>query len=146
MYKLYVHNYPVLFAANQSVEHTIFLRNYSELTAVLNTNITTLSTHFVSKQVITVEDEELIHQSTIDKAKVFLWKLESPLKIGFNDAFYIMLDVMQQHGDIAVKSIATKLRKEIDEFGRQLVCNFIVNTCRQASLIVTNQPKIGHEL
>ena len=108
----------VYFLVNQSVEHKIFLRNYSELTAVLNTNITNLSAHFVSKQVITTEDEELIHQTPTDKAKSFLWKLESPLKVGFHDPFYIMLEVMQQHGDIAVKSMATKLRKEIDEFGR----------------------------
>ena len=103
---------------NQSVEHRIFLKNYSELTAVLNTNITNLSTYFVSKQVITPEDEELIHQAPTNKAKLFLWKLESPLKVGFNDPFYIMLDVMQQHGDIAVKGLATKLWKEINEFGK----------------------------
>ena len=100
------------------MEHKIFLRNYSELTAVLNTSITNLSTHFVSKQVITTEDEELIHQTPTDKAKSFLWKIESPLKVGFHDPFYILLEVMQHHGGIAVKSMATKLRKEIDEFGR----------------------------
>ena len=100
------------------MEHKIFLRNYTELTAVLNTNITKLSSHFVSKGVITVEDEELIYQATTDKAKIFLWKLESSLKIGFNDAFYIMLDVMEQYGDIAVKSVAAKIRKEVDEFSK----------------------------
>jgi len=96
------------------VEHKIFLGNYTELTAVLNTNITKLSSHFVSKGVITVEDEELIYQATTDKAKIFLWKLESSLKIGFNDAFYIMLDVMEQYGDIVVKSVAAKIRKEFE--------------------------------
>ena len=110
----------VLYVGNQSVEHKIFLKNYSELTAVLNTNITNLSTHFVSKEVITTEDEELIHQTVTDKAKLFLWKLESPLKVGFNDAFYIMLDVMQQYGDIVVKNMAKKLKKEIDEFSKCL--------------------------
>jgi len=100
------------------VEYKIFLKNYSELTAVLNANITSLSTHFVSKEVITVEDEELIHQAATEKAKLFLWKLQSPLKVGFNDAFYIMLSVMEQYGNIAVKGIATKLKKEIDEFSK----------------------------
>jgi len=31
--------------------------------------MTKFSSHFVSKEVITVEDEELIYQTTIDKAK-----------------------------------------------------------------------------
>ena len=106
------------------MEHKIFLRNYSKLTAVLNTTITNLSTHFVSKQVITIEDEELIHKTPTDKAKIFLWKLESPLKVGFNDAFYIMLEVMEHHGNITVKSMATELRKEIDEVGKQIIIMF----------------------
>jgi len=100
------------------VEHKIFLENYTELTAILNTNITKLSSCFVSKEIITIEDEELIYQTTTDKAKIFLWKLESSLKIGFNDPFYIMLDVMEQYNDIAVKSIAAKIRKEVDEFSK----------------------------
>ena len=100
---------------NQSVEHEIFLRNYTELTGVLNPSISSLSAHFVSKQVITIEDEEMIHQTPTDKAKLFLWKLESPLKSGITGAFYVMLDVMDQHGNMAVKSVATKLRKEIDD-------------------------------
>ena len=109
---------------NRSVEHEVFLKNYSELTGVLNSSITSLSTHFVSKQVITIEDEETIHQAPIDKAKLFLWKLEAPLKNGINNAFYIMLDVMQQYGNVAVKTVATKLKKEIDD--GKYITNYII--------------------
>ena len=82
---------------------------------MLNNSIANLSRYLVSKQIITVEDEEEIHQTTSNKARVFLCKLESVLKINIYGTFYTTLDIMQQYGNLADKSVAKQLKRNIDE-------------------------------
>lgn len=44
-----------------------------------------------------------------------MWKLESVLKINMSGTFYATLDIMQQYGNLADRSLAKQLRRNIDE-------------------------------
>ena len=95
--------------------HKVFIKYYDKLTNILNTSITNLSRYFVASNLITPEDEDEIFNATRDKARIFLLKIEAPVRGGFTDGFHLMLDIMLQRGSVADIQLAKQLRNEIDE-------------------------------
>ena len=96
--------------------HKVLLKNYDKLINVLNTSIVNLSKYFVANNLISTDDEDeiLIAQSR-DKARLFLYKIEAPVRGGFTAGFHLMLDIMHQRGSIIDKQVAEQLKNEIDE-------------------------------
>ena len=95
--------------------HKVIVNNYDKLINVLNTSIMNLSKYFVANNLITLEDEDEIFNATRDKARVFLLKIEAPVRDGFTDGFHLMLDIMLQHGSITDIQLAKQIKNEIDE-------------------------------
>ena len=95
--------------------HKVFIRNYDKLINIFNTSVVNLSKHFVAKNVITIEDEEEIRNAGRDKSRLFLRKIEAPVRGGFTAGFHIMLDIMLQHGSVTDQQLAEQIRSEIDE-------------------------------
>ena len=93
----------------------MLIRNYDKLINVLNTSIVNLSKYFVAEKLITTEDEKEIFNANRDIARLFLLKIESPVKGGFTTGVYIMLDIMQNYGSVTDEELAEKIKNEIDQ-------------------------------
>lgn len=74
-----------------------------------------LSRYFVANNLITPEDEDEIFNATRDKARIFLLKIEAPVKGGFTAGLHLMLDIMLQHGSVTDIQLAEQIKNEIDE-------------------------------
>jgi len=112
-----------MFLGSHTV-HKVFLRNYDKLTNVLNTSIVNLSKYFVANNLITTEDQEEIYNADRDKARIFLFKIESPMRDGFTAGLYKMLDVMLQYGSVSDKQLAEQIKNEIDEEYKNGECGY----------------------
>ena len=119
--------------------HKVLIKNYDKLISILNSSVLNLSKHFVAKNIITIEDEEEIRKADRDKARLFLVKIEAPVKGGFTAGFHIMLDVMFQYGSVTDRQLAEQIRNEIDEECKNGRCIYMC-TCVS---IVTRPAKIN---
>lgn len=86
---------------------------YPELTATLFSS--DLSSYFVSKDIISMDDEELIDKATTnkEKAKIVLRIIFSHLEGGYIDSFKDMLDIMKNRGTKPVADLALKITSEL---------------------------------
>lgn len=98
----------------------IFLENaieklasyYSELIDTLGT--TDLLPHFVSKRIITIDDEELISSAPTnkEKARKLLRIISSQLEAGYTKSMEDLLEIMKTKGNIAIVDLAAKIESE----------------------------------
>ena len=109
--------------------HKVLLKNYDKLINVLNTSIVNLSKYFVASNLITTEDEDEILNASRDKARLFLYKIEASIKVGFTAGFHIMLDIMQLRGSVIDQLVAERLKYEIDEEYKNGNCTFALYVC-----------------
>ena len=91
----------------------IFKNFYPELTATLFSS--DLSSYFVQKDIISMDDEELIDKATTnkEKAKIVLHIINSHLEGGYIDSFKDMLDIMENRGTKPVADLALKIKSEL---------------------------------
>ena len=122
--------------------HKVLIKNYDKLISILNSSVLNLSKHFVAKNIITIEDEKEIRNADRDKARLFLVKIEAPVKGGFTAGFHIMLDVMFQYGSVTDRQLAEQIRNEIDEECKNGRC-ICMCMCTCVS-IVTRPAKINN--
>lgn len=107
----------------------MFIKNYSKLSSILNTSILDLSKHFVAENLITTEDQEEIFNTTRDKARSFLLKIELGVRGGFTTGFHIMLDTMLRYGSVSDKQLAEQIKNEIDEECKNGNCIYCTYVC-----------------
>ena len=97
------------FTGDRIPEYYVFGSNYHDLITLLsNAN---LYGHFVSKDIITVEDHQNIFSisNARDKAVTLLKPISAALKTGYPSSFYDMLDIMKTHGNQSVRAFAEKI-------------------------------------
>ena len=108
-------------------EQEILGRHFSALVGVLSS--CNLYADFVSKKVITLTDytELSSYTNSREKAEQFLsTKLFPPVEAGFTTAFYIMLNIMKNHGNIAVKEISAQIIKSLPPNCKQVVYMYFI--------------------
>ena len=103
----------IYILSGQCPEETVFTENYSKLTEVLNVH--TLIPHFITERVITVDDASDIKSCNRESEKIMklLDYIARPLKAGYTESFYIMLDVMKTHCTIAVEALANNMESSL---------------------------------
>ena len=86
---------------------------YPELTSVLFT--TDLSPYFVSKEIISIDDEENIDNAPTmkSKAKILLRIVFNHLEGGSTKSLTDMLNIMEQHGTKAITDLASKIKCDL---------------------------------
>ena len=91
----------------------IFKNFYPELTATLFS--TDLSSYFVSKNIISMDDEELIDKATTnkEKARIVLRIINSHLEGGCIESFKDMLDIMENRGTKPIADLALTIKSEV---------------------------------
>ena len=91
----------------------IYKQFYPELTATLF--VSDLSSYFVSKNIITMDDEELIDTASTnkEKAKIVLRIIFRHLEAGYIDSFKDMLNIMEHRGTKPVSDLALKIKCEL---------------------------------
>ena len=91
----------------------IFKIFYPKLTATLfSTNLTPF---FIAKNIISMDDEELINNTAInkEKARIVLRIINSHLEGGYIESFKDMLDIMENRGIKPVADLALKIKSEV---------------------------------
>ena len=91
----------------------IFKRFYPDLTAILFSS--DLSSFFVSKDIISMDDEDLIDKASTkkEKAKIVLKIIYSHLESGYIDSFKDIVDIMENRGTKPVAELALKIKSEM---------------------------------
>jgi len=76
---------------------------------------TDLSPYFVSKDIISIDDEEIIDNAPTmkSKAKILLRIVFNHLEGGSTKSFTDMLEIMEQHGTKPITELATKIKSDI---------------------------------
>ena len=94
------------------VVYTLFIKEYGTLCDTIQ-DIDSLLQYFVTKRIIKIEDSEEFESitKTSDKVKRLLRIIQGPLKSGYTDGFYTMLDIMEEHGVQATKNLAIEIKK-----------------------------------
>ena len=81
---------------------------------------------FVSKEVITLSDyrELSSYTNSSEKAEQFvLTKLSPSVEAGITKAFYIVLNIMKNHGNIAMKELSAQIIEALPPNCKQVVYN-----------------------
>ena len=95
------------------VEYKVFKEYYGHLKSILSAQ--NLSQYLVSADVITFQDEEEIcaARTSFAKATILLQRLAGPLEHGDTNGFYQLLRAMEDHGNMATKDLATKMKNTV---------------------------------
>ena len=103
----------VLVGKLPPVEYKVFKEYYSHLKSILSAQ--NLSQYLVSADVITFQDEEEIcaAKTSFAKAFILLQRLAGPLEHGDTYGFDQLLHVMETHGNIATKDLASRMKNAV---------------------------------
>ena len=95
------------------VEYKVFKEYYGHLKSILSAQ--NLSQYLVSADVITFQDEEEIcaAKTLFAKAAFLLQRLAGPMEHGDTYGFYQLLHVMETHGNIATKDLASRMKNAV---------------------------------
>ena len=93
----------------------VFTKYYSSLTSVLP--IKSITSHLISAEMISFEDEEVIQQMTRSSEGSFLVlkKIASSLKVGQTKSFDKLLLIMEEHGGMSCNELANQMRGELTQ-------------------------------
>ena len=122
---MYIHDRHFLISLGSQTIHKVLIKNYDKLVNVLNTSIVNLSKYFVANNLITTEDEDEIFNATRDKGRIFLLKIESPVRGGFTAGLHLMLRIMLQYGSVTDIQLAEQIKNEIDEEYKNGKCMYL---------------------
>ena len=97
-------------------EHEQFIEHYSEFCDTI-TDVEILLPHFVQEKIISADDCEDINNAVklrekIQKLMIHILHL---LECGDTEGFYIMLKIMEKHGNPDTKKLAEKIRNIISK-------------------------------
>jgi len=100
-------------------EYKVFKETYPQLMKTL-TDIDDLLTYFVARNIITMRQEDDIKQLSVPQERVrrLLLIISGPLESGDKNGFYVLLDIMKNHGTQSTQDLAenilSKLRPNVD--------------------------------
>ena len=97
----------------------IFRKHYSKLSMV---RLDILAPSLVTGNVITSDDHESIREvkNTNDKSAIILRAIASHLDVDCTESFTLLLDHMEQLGDIAMKRLAGEINQELNHSTRSM--------------------------
>ena len=104
---------PVISIGYHSVEYEVFVRYFSRI--VNSISAQTLSPHFVSRKIISHEDQIEILSVTSPRraASLLLGRVSSAVEAGVNESFYRFLDILEQYGTPATKEILLAIKRDL---------------------------------
>ena len=90
----------------------VFLKNYDKLS---NLRLEVLASSLVTNKVITVDDHEAIREAgTVNKkSAIILRAISSHLEVEEAESFFLLLDLMELHGDFIMQKIAGKMKRQL---------------------------------
>ena len=102
-------------SASTLKELSVFQKYYAKLCSTV-TDINNLLKYFVSQRIINIDDEEEIKSVVIasEKVRKLLLHISGPLRANNTEGFYIMLDIMKEHGMRATQQLAYLLLTELE--------------------------------
>lgn len=97
----------------------VFRKHYDKLSMV---RLEILAPSLVTGNVITSDDHESIREfkNTSDKSAVILRAIASHLDVDCTESFTLLLDHMDQLGDIAIKKLAGEINQELNRSSRSM--------------------------
>jgi len=95
-------------------EYLIFIKFYGKLASVLP--VTTLSPHFVSKNLLNTAEIEALHaiSTSVKRAVYVLRKISASLQAGQTQSSYIFLTVIEEHGNAASIQVVSEIKSELE--------------------------------
>jgi len=96
-----------------NIQLKTFTKSYSKLCTIKD--ITSLLPHFVTKEIINLEDAEKIGNISTSSEKVqkLLAHIAGPLEAGNTQPFYTMLSIMEEYGTQATRTLASQIRSGV---------------------------------
>ena len=94
------------------IARDVFIENYDRLT---NLNLSLLDSCLVSKKIITPTDQQNIiaAKTNREKSTLILLAITNHLESDFTESLQVMLDLMIERGDIAMKQLANKMKSKL---------------------------------
>ena len=95
------------------MEREVLTTFYDKLVCILP--VESISSKLVSARIITTDDVEKINTYILSKKKAsFILKIiDRSLEAGVTDSFYILLDLMEEHGNVDVKGLVRDIRRAL---------------------------------
>lgn len=95
----------------------VFLSHYDKLSKL---RLEILAASLVAGDVINTDDHESIRAATntSDKSSIILRAISSHLDVDYNDSFFLLLDHMEQLGDVVMKKIAREINQQLNRSSR----------------------------
>ena len=102
-----------MFSCTVEEKLEVFTDYYSKLMSVLP--IKTLTSHLVTKRIISFEEEEEIRQAPLQSQSthLVLKKIASSLQAGLAYSFDELLIIMEEHGNISCVELANEMRLKL---------------------------------
>jgi len=101
-------------------EKQVFTKNYSRFCDILK-NEDNLLDKFVEKKIISYDQAVVLRNAPITrKGQDFLINISGPLDGGQTKGFYIMLDIMKEHGRIGTQDFVADIEQQLQDCERQL--------------------------
>jgi len=98
-------------------EVAVFRENYASLCNTI-TDINELLKYFVTENIISMDQEEVIKTSCVtksDKVSTLLLHISCPLESGDSNGFYTMLQIMKTYGVDATQRLADQIITRVDK-------------------------------
>ena len=104
----------IFSGGSTNIKFEIFRENFDTLCHTM-TDIDDLIPFFVAKNIITFGDQEVMTHitKTFEKVSKLLSIIEGPLRVGDNNGFYVMLDIMKTHGTASTQRLAEKILEKL---------------------------------
>ena len=95
-------------------ETNVFNNHYAKLCSTL-TDIDDLLPHFVEEKIISINvvDEINGYGSSRRKVQKLIFHVSGPLTAGNTRGFYIMLRIMEEHGQDATQQLASQIKDSL---------------------------------
>ena len=95
-------------------EYPIFIKFYGKLASVLP--VATLSPYLVGKNLLSTTELEVLHaiSTSVKKVVYILRKISASLQAGQTQSFYILLTVIEEHGNAASIQVVSEMKSEIE--------------------------------
>ena len=108
--------YCVLPYTGNSFEYEVFTTFYARLATVLS--VTNYSHHLVSAKILTTDEEEQLDalDNSNKKAAFVLRKIVAHLKEGNSESFYLLLSIIEIHGDVSSMCLVSEIKSGILSF------------------------------
>ena len=95
----------------------MFLKHYDKLSKL---RLEILASNLVTEKVINSDDHESIRAatSTTDKSAIILRVISSHLEADYTDSFFLLLDLMDQLGDLVMEKVAGEINQQLNRPSR----------------------------